>query len=61
VKLWLRDIKDDIKGFHLDFFWGGNSLSHGSGKSCNDSGRKYRSEWEMTFVWVQKAADGSVY
>jgi len=22
--------------------------------------RKYRSEWEMTFVWVQKATDGSV-
>ena len=29
-------------------------------KGCNDSGRKYRSYWEMTFIWVQKAADGSV-
>jgi len=28
--LWLRDIKDDMKGPHLDFFGGPNSLSHGS-------------------------------
>jgi len=29
-------------------------------KGSYDSGRKYRSESEMTFAWVQKAADGSV-
>jgi len=29
-------------------------------KGCNDFGRNYKSEWEMTSVWVQEAADGSV-
>ena len=28
-------------------------------KASYDSNRKYRSKWEETFVWVQKAADGS--
>ena len=28
-------------------------------KTSCDSNRKYRSKWEETFVWVQKAADGS--
>jgi len=28
-------------------------------KTSYDSNRKYRSKWEETFVWAQKAADGS--
>jgi hypothetical protein len=28
-------------------------------KASYDSNRKYSSKWEETFVWVQKAADGS--
>jgi hypothetical protein len=28
-------------------------------KASYDSNRKYGSKWEETFVWVQKAADGS--
>ena len=35
-------------------------LNYFKWKGCKDSGCKYRSYWEMTFIWVQKAADGSV-
>jgi len=28
-------------------------------KASYDSNQKYRGKWEDTFVWVQKAADGS--
>jgi len=30
-------------------------------KGSNDSGRKYRSEWDLPFLWVQKAAHGSEF
>jgi len=48
--LWLRDIEDDIKGPHLDFFGGPNSLSHGSGikhhPNCNPTTFRLTMQWK---------------
>jgi len=48
VKLWLRDIKDDIKGPHLDFFGGAQQVftrlcpddtnQFGANNSCSPRG-----------------------